>query len=88
MLASQLTLNQNQLSQVINQKSGNNFFVFVNTYRVEEVKKRLLDSSFSHLSILGIAYDCGFRSKSAFNRIFKAQVGLSPLEYQREHKHK
>jgi AraC-like DNA-binding protein len=88
MLASQLTLNQNQLSQVINQKSGNNFFVFVNTYRVEEVKKRLLDSSLSHLSILGIAYDCGFRSKSAFNRIFKAQVGLSPLEYQRKNKNK
>ncbi|WP_432708594.1 helix-turn-helix domain-containing protein [Pedobacter sp.] len=88
MLASQISLNPNQLSQVINQKSGNNFFVFVNTYRVEEVKKRLLDSAFSHLSILGIAYDCGFRSKSAFNRIFKAQVGLSPLEYQRENNHK
>jgi AraC-like DNA-binding protein len=84
LLADQLALNPNQLSQVVNQKSGGNFFVFVNAYRVEEVKAKLVDPSFSHLSILGIAYACGFRSKSAFNRIFKAQAGISPKEYQRK----
>lgn len=83
-LANQLSLNSNHLSQVINQKSGSNFFVFVNAYRVEEVKRKLLDNSLSHLSILGIALDCGFRSKSAFNRIFKEQVGVGPREYQKK----
>jgi AraC-like DNA-binding protein len=86
LLADQLGLNPNQLSQVINQKSGGNFFVFVNAYRVEEVKAKLVDPSYSHLSILGIAYDCGFRSKSAFNRIFKAQTGDSPKDYQHKNK--
>lgn len=85
-LAQQIGVNPNQLSQAINQKSANNFFVFVNTYRVDEVKTKLLDPGLSHLSILGIAYDCGFRSKSAFNRIFKTQTGIGPLEYQKQHK--
>lgn len=83
-LAQQIGVNPNQLSQAINQKSANNFFVFVNTYRVEEVKTKLLDPDLSHLSILGIAYECGFRSKSAFNRIFKTQTGIGPLEYQKQ----
>jgi len=86
LLAEQLSISSNQLSQVINQKSGSNFFVFVNAYRVEEVKIKLLDPSLSHLSILGIAYECGFRSKSAFNRIFKEQTGISPAVYQHQNK--
>ncbi|WP_316828807.1 AraC family transcriptional regulator [Pedobacter miscanthi] len=84
MLAQQIGINANQLSQIINQQSTKNFFVFVNGYRVEAVKVKLLDPQFSHLSILGIAYESGFRSKSAFNRIFKTQTGLTPLEYQKQ----
>jgi len=82
-LAQQLDLNTNQLSQVINQKAGSNFFTFVNRYRVDAVKIKLKDTAFAHLSILGIAYECGFRSKSAFNRIFKEQTGMSPGQYQK-----
>ncbi|WP_316762192.1 helix-turn-helix domain-containing protein [Pedobacter aquatilis] len=82
-LAKELSVNPNQLSQVINQRSGGNFFSFVNGYRVEEVKKKLMDPSFSHLSILGIAMDSGFRSKSAFNRIFSQQVGMEPGQYKK-----
>jgi len=82
-LAQQLGLNTNQLSQVINQKAESNFFTFVNRYRVEVVKIKLKDPAFAHLSILGIAYECGFRSKSAFNRIFKEQTGMSPVQYQK-----
>ncbi|PTT02456.1 hypothetical protein DBR11_04725 [Pedobacter sp. HMWF019] len=85
-LAAQLKVSPNQLSQVINQRSGSNFFTFVNAYRVQAVKVKLLDPAFVHLSILGIAFECGFKSKSAFNRIFKEQVGSSPLEYQRQEK--
>lgn len=85
-LAAQLKVSPNHLSQVINQRSGSNFFTFVNAYRVQAVKVKLLDPAFAHLSILGIAFECGFKSKSAFNRIFKEQVGASPLEYQKQQK--
>lgn len=72
-----------QLSRVINEKFECNFFDFINGYRVTEVKRKLNDPNFSHLSILGIAFDCGFNSKSAFNRIFKKITGLTPSEYKK-----
>ncbi|MFD1257348.1 helix-turn-helix domain-containing protein [Mucilaginibacter terrae] len=81
-LAMQLNITPNQLSQVINQKTESNFFTFINSYRVEEVKTKLTDPAMAHYSILSIAFDCGFRSKSAFNKIFKEATGLTPAEYQ------
>lgn len=82
-LATQLSITPNQLSQVINQKAGTNFFTFINSYRVEAVKTKLTDPAMDHYSILSIAFDCGFRSKSAFNKIFKEATGLTPAEYQK-----
>lgn len=82
-LAGQLGVTVNQLSQAINQKSGSNFFNFINGYRVQLVKEKLKDPSLSHYSILGIAYECGFRSKSSFNKIFKATTGQTPQQYQK-----
>ena len=72
---------QTQLSQVINQYFEMNFYDFVNQYRVEESKKMLSSPKFNHLSILGIAFDCGFKSKSSFNRYFKKYVGVSPSQF-------
>jgi AraC-like DNA-binding protein len=82
-LAQQLDLTSNQLSQIINQKTSSNFFNFINSYRVEAVKVRLKDPAFAHYSILAIGYDCGFQSKSSFNKIFKQMVGKTPLEFQK-----
>jgi AraC-like DNA-binding protein len=82
-LAQQLDLTSNQLSQVINQKTSSNFFNFINGYRVEAVKEKLKDPAFAHYSILAIGYDCGFQSKSSFNKIFKLMVGKTPLEFQK-----
>ena len=84
MLAGELGITANQLSQVINQKSGSNFFNFVNGYRVEAVKDKFKDPALAAYSILGIAYDSGFRSKSSFNKIFKETTGQTPLECRRE----
>jgi AraC-like DNA-binding protein len=82
-LAKQLDLTPNQLSQIINQKTPSNFFNFINGYRVEAVKEKLKDPAFSHYSILAIGYDCGFQSKSSFNKVFKQMVGMTPLEFQK-----
>ena len=70
-----------KLSQLINAEAGHNFYEFINSYRVEEVKNRLEDPNYSNYSILGIAEESGFNSKASFNRIFKKQVGLTPSEY-------
>jgi len=80
MLAAELGITANQLSQVINQKSGSNFFNFVNGYRVQQVIVKFKDPALAAYSILGIAFDSGFRSKSSFNKIFKEATGQTPLE--------
>jgi AraC-like DNA-binding protein len=82
-LAQQLDLTSNQLSQIVNQKTSSNFFNFINSYRVEAVKGRLKNPAFAHYSILAIGFDCGFQSKSSFNKIFKQMVGKTPLEFQK-----
>ncbi|MGB7393431.1 MAG: helix-turn-helix domain-containing protein, partial [Pricia sp.] len=81
MLADQSKIPQSQISQVINQHFLMNFYEFVNHYRVEAAKNKMLSPDFNHLSILGIAFECGFKSKSSFNRYFKKYIGISPSQY-------
>lgn len=69
------------LSQLLNETLGQNFFQFINGYRVEEVKKRLQNPKYKNLTILGIALESGFNSKAAFNRIFKLHSGVTPSTY-------
>lgn len=80
-LARQLNWGTNQLSQVINSGLNKNFNDFINEYRVEEVKKLLLEGKNNHLSLLGIAYECGFNSKATFNRTFKKITHQTPSEF-------
>ncbi|HNL38043.1 MAG TPA: helix-turn-helix domain-containing protein [Saprospiraceae bacterium] len=68
-------------SELLNRKYKDSFFDFINRNRIEEVKRRLADPAFSHYSILGIAMDCGFNSKSSFNTAFKKFTGSTPSEY-------
>jgi AraC-like DNA-binding protein len=82
-LAGDLGISSHFLSQVINEKFGLNFFDFVNGYRVEEFKERTSDPRYSNFSLLGIALECGFNSKSAFNRIFKQKTGLTPSQFKK-----
>jgi AraC-like DNA-binding protein len=86
LLADTLEIPPHYLSQVINEQLGQNFFDFVNSYRIEEVKARLLDPQNHHLTILAIAYDSGFNSKSAFNLAFKNQTGFTPSQFRARHK--
>ncbi len=82
-LAKKMGISASHLSQVINQQFGQNFFDFVNSYRIKEAQKRLQDPQYSHYSVLGIALDCGFSSKSSFNRSFKKIVGMTPTQYRK-----
>lgn len=80
-LAKKLGFPPRTLSQVINHSFQKSFRDLVNEYRIEEVKEKLNDSSYEHLSILGIALECGFNSEATFYRIFKKNTGISPKEY-------
>jgi len=80
-LAGKLDTSFHKLSQVINENFHQNFYEFVNTYRVEEVKKYLNDPDYDHLKIISLAWDCGFNSKSAFYNAFKKITGETPTEY-------
>jgi len=80
-LANKLDISTHYLSQIINEKFHLNFFNFINQYRVEEVKVRINDLRFENYSLLGIALDSGFNSKSSFNRIFKNFTNQTPSQY-------
>src|SRR6056297_491754 len=80
-LAEYLDISPNYLSQIINQYEGKNFYDFVNQYRVEEFKERAKNPENSKFSLLAIAYDSGFNSKSSFNEVFKKNVGKTPSQY-------
>jgi len=80
---SELNIISHYLSQVINEQFNLNFFDFVNRYRVEVFKEKIKDTVFRNYSLLGIAFECGFNSKSAFNRIFKQATGLTPSQFKK-----
>ncbi len=80
-LAETIELNANRLSWFLNDRLGKNFSEFVNEKRVSEFKERALSTDWSHLSILGLAYECGFNSKSVFNDYFKKSVGQTPSQW-------
>jgi len=80
-LAGDLAISVKHLSFVINSTLRSNFYDFINRYRIDH-SKRLLDEA-GDRTILQIAYDVGFNSKSTFNSAFKKQTGLTPSEYRR-----
>lgn len=82
-LAEQLDTSKHHLSQVLNKDLGVSFYEFINKARVQEFKERLLSDDFHHLSILGIALECGFSSKSSFNQVFKSLEGITPTEFRK-----
>lgn len=82
-LANKLETTPNNLSQIINEKFNKNFYEFINEYRINEVKSLLADPKYSHYSMLGIAFECGFNSKSTFNSVFKKFTGKTPSEFKK-----
>jgi len=83
-LSKQVNITRHHLTEILNNELGKNFFNFINEYRVSEVKKRLLNEKFAHLTIVAIAFDSGFNSKSTFNSIFKQQTNKTPSKWRDE----
>ena len=74
-------ISRHHITQVLNEIYGKNFFTFINEYRTREVIERFSDSRYDHYTILAIAFDSGFNSKSTFNSFFKSQTGQTPSKY-------
>lgn len=80
-LARSMKMTRAQLSDTINTGLSKNFNDYINEKRVDAVKEMLKAGKHKELSLLGIAYDCGFNSKATFNRVFKKWTGNSPSQY-------
>ena len=87
-LAELLNISSNQLSRVLNQGFQQNFAEFVNTYRLETFKNNISDPTLEHLTILGLAYESGFNSKTVFNSFFKKMMDKTPKAYWKEIRNK
>ena len=82
-IAKQMGESKHHLTFVLNQTLQKNFYQYVNEFRIEEVISRMKEDFQQKYSILAIAFDSGFGSKSSFNRIFKEIKGKTPSEYRK-----
>ncbi len=82
-LANEMKCSPHQLSYLINNGFDENFYQFINRFRIEEAKKMILDPKMNHLSLLGIGFEVGFNSKSVFNTTFKKTTGKTPSEFKK-----
>jgi AraC-like DNA-binding protein len=85
-LSKELAIPSYQLSWIINKKMNSSFSALVNSYRIEEVKKRLASTLEMDRNILDIAFDAGFNTKTSFNRVFKKMTGITPSQYRKRYK--
>jgi len=83
-LAEKLGMQPKELSRIINTGLKKNLNDFINEYRVKDTILKMQNPAFDHITLLGIAFEAGFNSKSTFNRIFKQMTGKSPVEYKAE----
>lgn len=80
-LAKRLRVSTSSISATINLAFEKNFNEFVNGYRIMHFKREIVRPENNNLTLLGVAFDCGFSSKATFNRVFKKSEGVSPKEY-------
>jgi adenylate cyclase len=80
-LASKIDIHPNQLSWLLNESIGKNFNDFINHYRVNTFKTLSKDPKNAHLTLMGLAFDSGFNSKTVFNTSFKKETGLTPRQF-------
>lgn len=79
-----LNISDKKLSHLLNICLDANFYEYVNTYRVNYFKNKIEEGGSEKLTLLAIAYDSGFNSKATFNRVFKQQVGMTPIQFKKK----
>jgi len=82
-VADHLRTNTKYLSQVVNHHAGCNFQQFINQYRVKSVQEMITSDKYEHLTLYGMALQCGFKNKSTFYKVFKDTTAMTPKAYQR-----
>ena len=80
-LSKRVNLHSKKCSEIINRKTNSNYFYFINSYRVKYFNEEILKPENQKLTLISVAFDCGFSSKSTFNRIYKKQIGVTPSKY-------
>ncbi|MEM9647883.1 MAG: helix-turn-helix domain-containing protein [Bacteroidota bacterium] len=86
MLADEIGIPKRRLSELINDHYAQNFVDFINTYRIDSAKKKLMNPVDSRETILEVLYAVGFNSKSSFNTAFKTKTGLTPSQFKARHR--
>lgn len=84
-LAERIDLHSNKLSWLINEHIGKNFNEYINAFRLQKFKENALNPRNSHLTLLALAYESGFNSKTAFNAFFKKMEGTTPRNWVKKH---
>lgn len=82
-LALEIPTTDRKLSALLNYHLDTNFYDLINGYRIKEVQRRMADKANDKYTLLALAYESGFNSKTTFNRIFKKETGLSPSVYKK-----
>ena len=80
-LAGRIGLSSHHLSQLFNEHLGQTFFDYINTQRIDDVKRCLADPAYDNQAILSIALEAGFNSKTAFNSAFRKYTGQTPSAF-------
>lgn len=83
-LANKAGLSTHQVSQVINEHLGQNFYAFVNDYRIKKAQQILLDPQFAKLAVVDLAIEVGFKSKSSFYDAFKKATNMTPTQFKKQ----
>ncbi len=84
-VATRLGCQDKDLSQLLNSRMKMNFSNFINVYRVNEVKVRLTEENLARFTLMTLAEQSGFSSKTTFYRVFKDVTGLTPMQYCQQH---
>lgn len=82
-IADKLNTKPYLISKAINHIIGKTFITLINEYRVQEVKRLIKDAELDHYTLLGIGYEAGFTSKTAFNTTFKSFTGITPSQFKK-----
>lgn len=85
-LADKMNLHPNKLSWLLNEHVGKNFNEYINAFRLKTFKEKALNENNSHLTLLGMAYESGFNSKTVFNAFFKKSEGVTPKSWVNSYK--